>query len=122
MAMPVKISDALMMDARANAELADRSIAGQIEHWARLGKAVESMMRVPAVTALKERAAMTLNESVAQIGTLAGQRRLNKVLRSKPFPHYEVIEDRPGYLTRIEVDGTRSIGRFVGREFVEDRT
>ena len=84
--MPVKISDALMIDARANAESAQRSIAGQIEHWARLGKAVEAIMRVSAVTALKEQVAMTLNESVAQIGTPAGQRRLNSVLQNKPFP------------------------------------
>ena len=120
MAMPVKISDALMMDARANAKLSDRSIAGQIEHWARLGKAVESILRVPAVTALKERIAVTLNESVAQIGTTAGQCRLNEVLQRKPFPHYEAVQDRPEYLIRIEADGTRKVGRFVGRQFVED--
>lgn len=76
-------------------------------------------MRVPAVSALKERAAMTLNESVAQIGTPAGQRRLNEVLQRKPYPHYEAVQDRPEYLTRIDADGTRVVGRFVGRQFVE---
>ncbi len=62
---------------------------------------------------------MTLNESVAQIGTSAGQRRLDEVLQRKPFPHYEAMQDRPGYLTRIEADGTQRVGRFVGRRFVE---
>ena len=120
MPSPVKISDALMVDARATAGLADRSIAGQIEHWARLGRAVESIMRVPAVAALKEQAAITLNESVAQIGTPEGRRRLNEVLQRKPFPHYEAVQDRPGYLTRIEASGARVVGRFVGRQFVGD--
>ena len=119
--MPVKVSDALLTDARTTAELSNRSVAGQIEHWARLGRVVESIMRVPAVVALKERAAMTLNESVAQIGTPEGKRRLEEVLRQKPFPRYEPVQDRAGYLTRIEADGTHSVGRFVGRKFVEDQ-
>ena len=118
--MPVKVSDALLMDARATAQLANRSTAGQIEHWARLGREVESIMRVPTVAALKARSAMTLNESVAQIGTPEGRRRLDEVLQRKPFPHYEPMQDRAGYLTRIETDGTRRVGRFVGRQFVED--
>ena len=63
---------------------------------------------------------MTLDESVAQIGTLEGSRRLNETLQRKPFPHYEPVQDRAGYLIRIEADGTRRIGRFAGRQFIED--
>ena len=120
MATSVKVSDALLLDARATAELSDRSIAGQIEHWARLGRAVESIMQVPAVADLKKRAAMTLNESVAQIGTPEGRCRLKETLQRKAFPHYEPVQERAGYLTRIEADGTRRVGRFAGRQFIED--
>ena len=33
MSQPVKISDELILDARLTAEIAERSIAGQIEIW-----------------------------------------------------------------------------------------
>jgi hypothetical protein len=38
----VKLSSQLVDEARREAELLHRSIAGQIEHWARLGRAVEN--------------------------------------------------------------------------------
>lgn len=37
----VKFSDAFVEQARREAELFNRSVAGQIEHWARLGRALE---------------------------------------------------------------------------------
>ncbi len=44
MSQPVKISDELILDARLTAEIADRSIAGQIEFWAQLGRALEPLL------------------------------------------------------------------------------
>lgn len=42
MAQSVKFADdALVEDARATAELQSRSLAGQITHWARIGRAIE---------------------------------------------------------------------------------
>jgi hypothetical protein len=38
-------------------------------------------------------------------------------LRTRPFPHFEAVPDGPGLLCRIDADGTRTIGRFVNREF-----
>lgn len=46
MPQPVKLSDSLVQAARDVAPDADRSIAGQIEHWARLGRAAESRLSV----------------------------------------------------------------------------
>lgn len=37
----VKFPDAFVEDARREAELFNRSVAGQIEHWARIGRALE---------------------------------------------------------------------------------
>jgi hypothetical protein len=45
MSQPVKVSDTLAQDARLMGEAADRSIAGQIEFWARLGRAIEPLLR-----------------------------------------------------------------------------
>ena len=44
MSQPVKISDELILDARLTAEIAERSIAGQIEFWAHLGRAIEPLL------------------------------------------------------------------------------
>jgi hypothetical protein len=38
-------------------------------------------------------------------------------LESTPYPHFEAAPGRPGLLVRIEADGSRTIGRFVNREF-----
>ena len=44
MSQPVKLSDKLVLDARVTAEIAERSIAGQIEFWAQLGRAIEPII------------------------------------------------------------------------------
>ena len=49
----VKISDELAAWAREEALTADRSMAGQIEHWAKLGRAVENSFTVSDLSALK---------------------------------------------------------------------
>lgn len=40
MGMPVKLSDELVASARTEAASTDRSITGQIEHWAKIGRSV----------------------------------------------------------------------------------
>ena len=120
MGQPVKLSDNLVMDARLCAEVAERSIAGQIEFWASLGKAVESVLRPRNVAALKKNAlAVPLSECIRQIGTQEGKRRLAEVLKQRPFPHYEGVPGQPDLLARIESDGTRKVGRFVDDDFIE---
>ncbi|MBU0676123.1 MAG: ParD-like family protein [Proteobacteria bacterium] len=41
MATAVRISENLLTDARKHSKVDHRSITGQIEHWARIGKCVE---------------------------------------------------------------------------------
>ena len=41
MATAVKISDELLADARKYSKIDHRSLTGQIEHWARIGKCAE---------------------------------------------------------------------------------
>src|SRR5688572_25711614 len=53
MSMPVKLSDDLVKSARDEAKAADRSITSQIEHWARLGRNVETVLRHEDVLNLK---------------------------------------------------------------------
>jgi hypothetical protein len=118
MAQPVKLPDDLVLDARLTGEASERSIAGQVEHWARLGRAVEAMLRTRDVLALKRRGAVQpLSLSLAAPESDEGRARLAAHLAQRPFPHYEPVPDQPGLLVKIDQDGTRTVGRFVRRVF-----
>jgi len=114
---PVKLSESLVLDARLTGEVAERSIAGQIEFWAGLGRAVEPLLRADTALALKKRGqTIPLSTCLESIGTGAGRARLSKVLDERPYPHFEPAA-QPGLIVRIEKDGTRTTGRFINREF-----
>jgi hypothetical protein len=115
MSQPVKLSDNLVLDARLLAETTKRSIAGQIEFWAALGRAIEPLLRTPEILALtKTGGHKPLSACLEDVDSPAGRKRVAEYLRSRPFPHYEQKE---GHLIRIDQDGTRTAGRFVNRQF-----
>jgi hypothetical protein len=118
MSQPVKLSDSLVLDARLISELAERSIAGQIEYWARLGKAVEPLLEGDRALALRKSGDIKLLSGlIAFVDFPSGRKRVADYLANQPFPHYEPSIDRPGFLVRIEEDGQRTVGKFVNREF-----
>jgi len=118
MGQPVKLSDTLILDARVVGKAAERSIAGQIEFWARVGKAVEPMLRGDRMLRLKQRGdAVPLSKLLETVDSRAGRERLKAQQAARPFPHFEPAPGRPGLLVRIEADGKRTVGRFVNREF-----
>lgn len=53
--IPVRLSEALTVRARVAAEQQDRSLTEQVEHWARLGQAVEDAVLAATVQRLKAR-------------------------------------------------------------------
>jgi len=118
MSQPVKLSDELALDARATAQLAERSIAGQIEFWAQLGRAIEPLLRGDRAIALRQAGNLRpLSKAVSEVDSEAGRQRVSAFLNSRPFPHFEPAPDKPGFLIRIDDDGTRTLGRFVNRKF-----
>ncbi len=120
MGQPVKLSDTLVADARVVGELTERSIAGQIEFWAGLGRAIEPVLGIQNVLALKRSGqARSIDECLAEVDTPVGRAKLKAVLEAGPYPHYEAATGHPGYLLRIEEDGTRRVGKFINRQFVE---
>lgn len=60
MAQSIKISDQDMEIIRAEAELSSRSIAGQVTHWMKIGRAIE---RAPEFTYEHVRQALTAQRS-----------------------------------------------------------
>lgn len=118
MSQPVKLSDSLVLDARLIGELAERSIAGQIEYWARLGRAIEQLLSGQQALALRKSGDVKpLSELIASVDSPEGRRRVADYLAQQQFPHYEAAPGQPGYLLRIESNGNRTIGKFVNREF-----
>src|SRR5438067_2337879 len=123
MSQPVKVSDVLVLDARLMGEATQRSIAGQIEFWARLGHAVEILLRGDQMLALcKAGKAKPLSACFKSIDLAEGRRRLTEHLQSLPYPHYEAAPDSPGLLVRIEANGRRTTGRFVNRKFQQAKS
>jgi len=118
MGQPVKLSDELILDARLTAEVAERSIAGQIEFWAQLGRAIEPILDGAHALALRQAGVVKpISNCLDSVDSSPGRQRVADYLQSQSFPHYEPAPDRPGLLVRIEADGARTIGRFVNRQF-----
>jgi hypothetical protein len=129
MPQPVKLSDTLVDAAREAAEQADRSIAGQIEHWARVGRAVSDVLtpadtarvasgvgRAVPTSADDERAALL--QAIRLAVSRNGHTRLGAVLRATGRTHYGTNPALPGCLVRIAPDGTHTPGHLVNRRFV----
>jgi len=118
MSQPVKLSDELVLDARRTAQVAERSIAGQIEFWAQLGRAVEPLLQGARALALRQAGRVRpLSECLAEVDSSEGRKRVASFLDGQPFPHFEPAQGQPGLLVRVDEDGTRTLGRFVGRQF-----
>lgn len=118
MSQPVKLSDDLILDARLTSRVAERSIAGQIEYWAQLGRAIEPLLEGAKALALRRAGAVRrLSDLVGSVDSEEGRLRVAEHLKAGPYPHFEMAADHPGLVVRIEADGTRTLGRFVNREF-----
>ena len=118
MSQPVKLSDALVLDARMVGKMVERSIAGQVEFWAKIGKAIEPLLQGTQVLALcRNAAARPLSDCLKSVDSPAGRRRVAEFLQEQPWPHYEPSPDQDGLLVRIEANGKRTVGRFVNRKF-----
>jgi hypothetical protein len=118
MSQPVKLSDGLVLDARLAGEVVERSIAGQVEFWARLGRSVDLLLEGRQVLAMcRSASARPLSACLGSVDSTEGRERVADFLESQPFPHYQPHPDRPGLLVRVDADGSRSVGRFVKRQF-----
>jgi len=120
MSQPVKLSDELVLEARTVGEIAERSIAGQVEFWASLGKSLEPLLRGDRALALKQSGtAQSLSDAIASVDSDEGRQRVRSYLEAQPFPHFEQCSEEKGLLVKVDEDGTRTRGRFVNRKFVK---
>lgn len=93
--IPVRLSEQLASRARAAAAVDDRSLTEQVEHWARLGQAVEDAVLAATVKRLKARSHdRALSARLAFAGSPAGQVAAAKL-----------IADRNATLHELDADG-----------------
>lgn len=127
--MPVKLSDELVEAAREEAVHTDRSITGQIEHWAKIGRSVEAVLRYQEVQTLKRsplkarlttRARHAIHAALARVVAESERRALAQDLQAGRTV-YQSDPAGSGLTERIEPDGSRTLGRLVNRRFIPAR-
>jgi hypothetical protein len=122
MSQPVKLSDEFVLEARLAAESRERSIAGQVEYWAKIGRCVERLFDGRQIDTLQKTAsAPSVGELLDVVDTPKGRAMFQAFLESEPYPHYRAHPDEKGLLVRTEENGVETIGRFVNRQFVAER-
>lgn len=131
MPSPVKVSDRLLALARREAREAHRSATAQIEHWATLGRAVETMLAYRDVLALKRAGRVfpmpthprrdEIHALLARLGDDHDRESVKTRIRAAGTPVYAADAERPGTIVEIRPDGTRVRGRLQGRRFVPER-
>lgn len=117
--IPVRLSAQLAERARKVAEVQDRSLTEQVEHWARLGELLESAVSGAALQQLKTVSRdPKLKERLAVAGTPEGQRRARELIARTGGAWYGGAPDDPEVIIRYQGDGTQTRGRVVDGAFV----
>jgi hypothetical protein len=122
--MVVKLSDqGVIRDVRSEARVSDRSMAGQVEHWVKLGRVVEAILGNEEVKVLKENLPFFLKQVSAQsveskiVSTLTqimlspDREAMKAKILAPGVPVYESDPAHTGKVIRIMPDGTRASGR-----------
>jgi hypothetical protein len=96
----VRLSEALTERAREAAQILDRSMTEQVEHWARLGQVVEAAISARTVQRLKARSYdPELTQRLAFVATSEGRTLATKVIReTNPVRHGR---DDAGEIVRV---------------------
>ena len=88
MSQLVELSDELVLDARLTGKIVKRSIAGQIEFWADIGRAVEPLLDGDRVLALQKAGKINpLSDCLEAVDNPEGRSRVMEYLRNQRFPH-----------------------------------
>jgi hypothetical protein len=82
--VPVRLSEALTARARTAAQVLDRSLTEQVEHWARLGQEVEAVITAETVQRLKARSYdVELSDRLAFAASADGRMAARQLIRDK---------------------------------------
>ena len=116
--IPLRIDSVLVNQARSAGTLADRPPTAQIEHWAKLGRVLDSVLSGRSAAKVKEVARVTALENVVALSqSEAGRKRARSIIARHQGPVYETDDKTPGVILERTQDGSVRRGRFVNRRF-----
>ncbi len=126
-AMPVKLSSRLVGLAKSAANLSDRSLTAQVEHWSMLGMQAEKLLSFDQAQVLKH-PDLEANQAQLKLARNALQALFSSsdrvaavnVIQKDALPVYESNPEKTGYLRQVWPDGRVVSGRMVGRQFLPD--
>lgn len=107
--MPVKLSGELVEEARNSANLFHRSLTGQIEHWAAIGRAVEAQLPGDTLTRLLEQVGGTMK--ISRVADAAQRQQVITVLAG----FLSKITDEGEWLREISARGVPLYGTEAGK-------
>lgn len=125
---PLRLDAALVRQAKATARLQKRTLPRQIEYWAELGRAIESMLSQEQLLAVREGLAKLVVDHISSAPVSSDEVFADveqfrndesspaQVTRAKV--RYQRSESHPGFLEQIATDGTRKVGEFKDGLFV----
>ncbi len=117
--MPLRIDDGLIKEARVSGHIFHRSIAQQVEHWASLGRVLESVLTVSSVAKVKSlHRRVDLERALARARSATGRKKTVALLARKKGPLYGTKPNRPGVLLQYLQDGTITSGEMINGKFV----
>ena len=80
MSKSIRISDELSLRAAAAGAVAHRSPPQQIEHWAQIGRVLETALSYTGMTAIKSVGRADLDEALDQAGTVESVPRVHDLI------------------------------------------
>lgn len=127
-ASPIRLQEDLMQAAALTGERFHRSTAEQIEYWAEIGCHVSKMLDPDDLLSVSAGLAKIRIEPVhsepidsgevfQSLETERASGILAQTVTSSPI-QYQVSVTHPGYLERINPDGTIKTGKFQGGVFI----
>jgi hypothetical protein len=123
-AMPVKLSSRLVGLAKSAANLSDRSLTAQVEHWSILGMQAEKLLAFDQAQALKHADLETnkaqlqaAGEALKALFSNTDRSAALSVIQGDALPVYENDPDRSGGVRQVWPDGRVVLGRLVERIF-----
>ena len=134
MGTPLKVSDSLFAVAKQEAQATQRSITAQVEHWARIGRAVEAVLAHQELLTLKQVGELLtpmypsaarrreVHDLLTRIAASTDREVTKTALRADGTPLYATDPEHPGMIIQVQSDGTRTPGRLEGRRFVPSST
>jgi hypothetical protein len=120
---PRRIDTTLLARAESSGAIFHRSGTEQLEHWAILGAAVETVLGLSSVAKMKTIGqTYDLDEMLSKTGLAAANKDLARSLEKQPFPQYSVDPKSPKGVVMHLKGGRKIHGRVVNGVFTPNTT